>query len=97
MAFRSLPGEFFDPKNYIDLYIAYESLTAAYGASTSLSIGLKAEKEAIDKLWQSEHALRLRGEAQAKRDQLSTIFITGGVGLIAGGVLGVILISLIKK
>ncbi len=97
LGYRSLPGAFFDPNNYVDLYIAYESLTKAYGASTSLSIGLQMERDALDKLWQAERSLRLKGEAQAKRDQLQTIFIAGGAGLIAGGVFGAVLIALIKK
>lgn len=97
LGYRSLPGAFFDPNNYVDLYIAYESLTKAYSASTSLAIGLQLEKEALDKLWQAERSLRLKGEAQAKRDQLQTIFIAGGAGLIAGGVFGAVLIALIKK
>lgn len=94
---RSLPGEFFDPKNYLDLYIAYESLTKAYAASTSLGIGLQAEREAMDKLWRAEHDLRMKGMEQAKRDQLQTIFIAGGVGLVVGGILGGIAIALIKR
>lgn len=97
LGYRSLPGTFFDPNNYVDLYIAYESLTAAYSASVGLANGFKLEKEAFDRLWQSEHSLRLKELAQAKRDQFLTIFISSGIGFIAGIIVGSVLTLLIKK